>query len=74
MLLKAKNKVIDLAKSNCGILIKKKEENLNLDKLKEEKPISSIRDEKMHEMLTKEVYNNEDKWVHYDEEETEVGI
>jgi len=74
LLLKAKNKVIDLAKSNCGILIKKKEENLNLDKLKEEKPISSIRDEKMHEMLTKEVYNNEDKWVHYDEEETEVGI
>ena len=48
--------------------------------------LAQIREEKLHNMLAIEVnsslilikwqkvYENEDKWVNYDEEETEVGV
>ena len=71
----AKEKVLEWASYQCGLLIEKEETLYQHHKPGfDEAYLAQIREEKLHNMLAIEVYENEDKWVNYDEEETEVGV
>eukprot|EP01017_Pseudomicrothorax_dubius_P010208 TRINITY_DN13618_c0_g1_i1.p2 TRINITY_DN13618_c0_g1~~TRINITY_DN13618_c0_g1_i1.p2 ORF type:complete len:590 (+),score=159.81 TRINITY_DN13618_c0_g1_i1:89-1858(+) len=71
---KAKEKVMELTISMCGVIPEKEDSILGHELNLDENYVNQVREDYLARMLAREAYENEDKWINYEEEETEVAF
>eukprot|EP01017_Pseudomicrothorax_dubius_P007090 TRINITY_DN12144_c0_g1_i14.p1 TRINITY_DN12144_c0_g1~~TRINITY_DN12144_c0_g1_i14.p1 ORF type:complete len:311 (-),score=87.77 TRINITY_DN12144_c0_g1_i14:157-1089(-) len=71
---KAKERVVEWASSMCGFIHDKDDNLLGRDLHLDEDYINHIKEDRLARMLANEAYENEERWITYEEEETEVAF
>ncbi|EAR83714.2 IQ calmodulin-binding motif protein, putative (macronuclear) [Tetrahymena thermophila SB210] len=74
ILQKASEKVIEWSSCLCGIIVDKEDSQFQPGIHFDEDYLQQIKEDRLNRMLSAEVIENEEKWILYDEEQTEVQV
>jgi len=71
---KAKEKVIEWSSSMCGFFGDKEDQLLDKTSTINEEFLAQLREERLARMLASDVFEMEERWITYDDEEAEVQV
>ena len=66
--------MIEWSSTLCGILVDKEDHQYPQILVMDEDYLSQVKEDRLYKLLNQEVNENEEKWINYDEEITEVNV